>query len=314
MLKRVAVVGSLNCDFVMRVPRRPQKGETVLGTSFDIFVGGKGNNQALACARAGAQVAMIGRIGADHFGSMIAAKLAESGVDCEFLFRDPMVSTGVADILIDADGDNSICVAPQANARLSRRDIEAAAPVLERAGVVLVQLEIPYETAAAAVQLAKASGATVVLNPAPAPPDGKLPAELLSHVDILVPNRTEVELLTGKPAGDLAGAIDAARLLQRLGPKQVILTMGERGALRVDEMGIATVTPAFEVTIQDTTAAGDAFCGALVAALASGKPLPDAVVWGSAGGALACTKLGAEPSLPMREELERLVASRRAAT
>src|SRR4051812_6714411 len=175
-MKRVAVVGSLNCDLVMRVPRRPQKGETVIGSSFDTFVGGKGNNQALACARAGAEVAMIGRVGADHFGGMIERKLAAAGVDCRFLVRDPDVSTGIADILVDADGDNSICVAPQANARLSPRDIEAAAPAIAQAGIVLVQLEIPYDTVAAAVKLARASGAIVVLNPAPAPADGRLPA------------------------------------------------------------------------------------------------------------------------------------------
>src|SRR5262245_18031417 len=156
--KSVAVVGSLNCDFVMRVPRRPQKGETVMGTRFDVFVGGKGNNQALAAARAGAKVSMIGRIGADHFGGMVADKLADAGVDCAFLVRDPEVSTGVAGILIDAEGDNSICVAPQANARLSPRDIEAAAPAIEPASVVLAQLEIPYETVAAAAQRAREAG------------------------------------------------------------------------------------------------------------------------------------------------------------
>jgi ribokinase len=290
--KSVAVVGSLNCDFVMRVPRRPQKGETVMGTSFDVFVGGKGNNQALAAARAGAKVSMIGRIGVDHFGGMVEGKLADCGVDCAFLVRDPDVSTGVAGILIDAEGDNSICVAPQANARLSPRDIEAAAPAIEQAKVVLVQLEIPYETVAAAVQRARAAGAVVVLNPAPAPPDGKLLAEILSHVDIIVPNQTEAEVLTGKPARDMAEAALAARALLGMGARQVIVTMGELGALVVD-----------------TTAAGDAFCGALVAALASGKALSEAVVWGCAGGALACTKLGAEPSLPMRAEIEGLVAS-----
>jgi ribokinase len=310
-MKPVAVIGSLNCDFVMRASRRPQKGETVIGTSFNTFVGGKGNNQALACARAGAQVSMIGRIGADPFGRLIAEKLAESGVDCAYLFSDPSVGTGVADILIDADGDNSICVAPQANARLSPGDIEAAAPAIARAGVVLLQLEIPHATVAAAARLAKASGATVVLNPAPVPPEGVLPADLLSHTDILVPNQIEAEMLTGMPVKDLAGAVAAARRLQELGPRHVIVTLGALGALLLDDAGRAVTIPAFEVAVEDTTAAGDAFCGALVAALASGEALSDALVWGAAGGALACTRLGAEPSLPMREELTRLVALRR---
>lgn len=309
-MNRVAVIGSLNCDLVMRVPRRPRKGETVLGTSFDVFVGGKGNNQALAAARAGAAVTMVGRVGADHFGRMIEDKLAAAGVDRAFLIRDPEVSTGVADILVDADGDNSICVAPQANARLSPRDIEAAAPAIAAASVVLVQLEIPYDTVAAAVKLGKASGAVVVLNPAPAPPQGALPDEILAHVDILVPNQTEAALLTGLPDAGLAGAADAARLLQQLGPRQVIVTLGELGALCADERGTIARTPAFKVDVVDTTAAGDAFCGALVAALAAGKTLAEALVWGAAGGALACTLLGAEPSLARREEIEALVATR----
>lgn len=306
----VAVVGSLNCDLVMRVPRRPRKGETVIAASFDVFVGGKGNNQALAAARAGASVSMIGRVGADTFGRMIEDRLAESGVDRAHLLRDPSVSTGIADIHIDADGDNSICVAPQANARLSPDDIEAAAPAIERAAVVLVQLEIPYETAAAAARRARAAGAMVVLNPAPAPPGGELPAELLSHVDLLVPNQTEAALLCGMATDDLAGAIEAARRLQRLGAKQVIVTLGELGAVLLDEAGNHVTTPAFEVAVVDTTAAGDAFCGALAAALAEGRPPREAMVWGAAAGALACTRLGAEPSLPRRAELERLVASR----
>jgi ribokinase len=256
-MKQVAVVGSLNCDLVMRVPRHPRRGETIIATSFDTFVGGKGNNQALACARAGARVSMIGRAGADQYGDMIAETLAEAGVDCEFLIRDRSVSTGVAQILIDAGGDNIICVAPQANARL--------------------------------------------------------PPELTSAVDLIVPNQTEAELLTGVPAGDVAGATEAAHVLQRQGAARVIVTMGEIGALVVDDGGDAALVPAFQVIVEDTTAAGDAFCGALVAALAAGEPLLEAALWGAAGGALACTRLGAEPSLPGREEIARLVAVNRPA-
>src|SRR5262249_28138128 len=153
------------------------------------------------------------------------------------------------------------------------------------------------------------AGAMVVLNPAPAPPDGKLKGEIMSYVDIIVPNQTEVELLTGIPATDFAGAAEAARALQRMGARQVIVTMGELGALLLDEGGVETRVSAFEVAVVDTTAAGDAFCGAFVAALAAGKAVPEAAVWGAAGGALACTKLGAEPSLPGREEIEELIAS-----
>ena len=309
-MKRVVVIGSLACDFVMRVPRRPEKGETVIGTSFDTFVGGKGSNQALACARAGAEVSMIGRVGADPFGDMLIDKLERAGVDCRFVVRDVEVGTGVAQILVDAEGDNCIAVASRANARLSPRDIEAAEPAIGRAGIALLQLETPLDTAVAAVRLAKASGARVVLNPAPAPADGALPPELYRHVDLLVPNQSEAELLTGRAAVDLGGALEAARILTARGAAAVIVTLGQLGALLVDEGGVATTVPAFEVEVRDTTAAGDAFCGVLVAALAGGKSLADAVVWGSAGGALACTRLGAEPSIPAKEDVERLVLSR----
>jgi ribokinase len=307
---KVVVVGSLACDFVMRVPRRPQKGETVIGTSFDTFVGGKGNNQALACARAGGRTSMVGRVGADGFGDMILQKLDEAGVDHRFVLRDPEVSTGIADILVDADGDNSICVAPQANARLSPADMDAAAAVLGGAGVLLVQLEIPYPTAARAAEIARASGAVVILNPAPAPERGPLPPELVAHVDLVVPNQTEAELLTGIAASDPTRALDAARALQRGGFREVVVTLGELGAVVLDARGTQAHVPAFQVSVEDTTAAGDAFCGALAAALASGKSLGEAALWGSAAGAVACTRLGAEPSLPSRTEIEQLLRTR----
>lgn len=306
--ERVVVVGSLNCDFVMRVPRRPGKGETVIGTSFDTFVGGKGNNQAIAAARAGAAVSMIGRVGADHFGGMIEDKLAAAGVDRSFLIRDREISTGVAGIVIDAEGDNSIVVAPQANGRLSPADLEAAAPAFADAAVVLVQLEIDLATVAAAVKMGRAAGATVVLNPAPAPPAG-LPAEILASVDLVVPNQSEARILTGIAAEDFPGAALAARALQGAGAREVIVTMGELGALWLDGSGGVATTPAFPVEVLDTTAAGDAFCGALVAAIALGKSRPEVIRWASAAGALACTKLGAEPSLPHREEIARRIAA-----
>jgi ribokinase len=307
---RVVVVGSLNCDLVMRVVRRPRKGETVIAESFDTFVGGKGCNQALGCARAGGTVAMVGRVGRDGFGDRIAATLAESGVDCAFLVRDEFVGTGIADILIDGDGENTICIAPQANARLSLADIAAAASAIASAGVVLLQLEIPYETAIAAARLARASGARVVLNPAPAPPTGTLPAELLANVDVIVPNQSEAELLTGASAHDESSAIDAARALQELGVPMAVVTMGALGAVLVEGASPPLVRRAFEVQVLDTTAAGDAFCGAFAMALAAGEPGSEALAWAAAAGALACTKLGAEPSLPSREDIERLLAER----
>lgn len=308
--KKICVVGSLSYDLVMRVPRRPLKGETIIGTSFNTFVGGKGNNQALAAARAGARVAMIGKIGQDSFGDQVAAKLNETGVDTNFLFRDPDLSTGIADILVDADGDNSISIAPQANGRLCPADIDAAKSSIQESAFMLLQLEIPLPTVIHAAQLGKSLGLTVILNPAPAPADGHLPDELLSAIDIIIPNQTEAELLTGIKVVDIVSAVEAAKLLQKKGLKQVIITMGEMGALLVDESSVPHMTPAFEVDVHDTTAAGDAFCGGLLAALAAGHDFETALNYGCASGALATTKLGAEPSLPQASEVQKLVDQR----
>ena len=310
-MKKIAVVGSLSCDLVMKVPRRPQKGETIIGSSFNIFVGGKGNNQALAAARCGAAVSMIGKVGQDSFGDQVRDKLLETGVDISYLFRDTQVGTGIADILVDGDGDNSISIAPQANGRLSPADIDAACPKIKEASYMLLQLEIPISTVIYAARLARSLGLTVVLNPAPAPADGKIPDELLSTVDIIIPNQTEALLLTGINVIDSDSAVEAARILQKKGLKQVIITMGEIGALLVNENDIAHMTPAFNVEVQDTTAAGDAFCGGLLAAMAAGETIESAMDFACAAGALAATRLGAEPSLPPLSEVKKLVETRR---
>jgi ribokinase len=309
-MSKIAVVGSLSCDMVMQVPRRPQKGETIIGTAFNIFVGGKGNNQALAIARNGAAVNMIGKIGTDLFGDRVAAKLEETGVNTKFLYRDSEIGTGIADIIVDAEGDNYISIAPQANGRLCARDIDNAKSAIQECSYLLMQLEISVETVTHAAKLAKELGLTVVLNPAPAPADGILPDELLKHVDIIIPNQTEAELLTGIKVVDIISAIDAAKALQSKGIKQVIITMGEMGALLVDDNCMPHMTPSFEVSVTDTTAAGDAFCGGLLAALASGKKLHSAMDFACAAGALATTKLGAEPSLPTLTEVKQLVETR----
>lgn len=311
-MKKICVVGSLSYDLVMRVPRRPQKGETIIGSSFNTFVGGKGNNQALAAARCGADVAMIGKVGKDSFGDQIAAKLMESGVDIKFLFRDTDVSTGIADILIDADGDNSISIAPQANGRLNPHDIDSAKSTIQECHYMLLQLEIPIPTVVHAAKLGKSLGLTVVLNPAPAPVDGKLPDELFKHVDIIIPNQTEAELLTGVKVVDITSAVDAAKLLQEKGLKQVIVTMGEMGALLIDERAVPHMCPSFQVDVLDTTAAGDAFCGALLASMAKDANLESAITFACAAGALATTCLGAEPSLPNLTEIVQLVELRQA--
>ena len=304
MPARVTVVGSLNMDLVVRAPRIPRPGETIIGGEFRTVPGGKGANQAVAAARLGAQVAMVGRVGGDAFGGLLLENLAAAGVDPAFVTRDPQAATGVALIEVDDAGQNSIVVVSGANMRLAPADVEAAAAAIGVADVLLLQLESPLETVTRAAQVAHARGVTVILNPAPARP---VPAGLLGLVDVLIPNESETALLTGLPVGDQEEAQAAAAALRRMGVATVILTLGERGALLAYEGG-AELFPAFDVTPVDTTAAGDAFVGGLAVALAEGRPLREAVRWGNAAGALATTRLGAQPSLPTRQALDDMLA------
>ncbi len=305
----VTVVGSLNCDLVMRVPRHPLVGETVMAESFASFVGGKGNNQAIACARAGGAVAMVGRVGADAFASLVLERLSAAGVDHRFVTRDAEAGTGVATITVDAAGANAICVAAQANARLSPADVDAAAEVVDVASVLLLGLEVPAATALAAARRARrrrtGSPPRVLLNPAPAPRGGLQP-DLLAHVDVVILNEPELALLTGVSPDRPEDLQHAASLLRALGARSVVVTLGARGAGVLDESGWTPVAP-FPVDVVDSTGAGDAFCGALAAKLLRGAPLGEAVRWGAAAGALACTVPGAEPSLPLESAIARLV-------
>ena len=301
----ITVVGSLNMDLVTRTPRIPQPGETIIGSDFRTVPGGKGANQAVAAARLGIQVSMVGRVGRDAFAQPLLDNLAAAGVDHTFVAQDPGAATGVALIVVDDAGQNSIVVASGANAHLSPADVDAAESTIAAAAALLLQLESPLETVTRAAEIARAHGVTVILNPAPARP---LPAELLSMVDVLIPNESETELLTGKPVSNQTEIEAAALALRKLGVGTVILTLGERGALLAREDG-AEYLPAFEVTPVDTTAAGDAFVGGFAVALAEGRTLAEAVRWGNATGALATTKLGAQPSLPTRQELEALLST-----
>lgn len=306
MTAHITVVGSLNMDLVARTPRIPQPGETIIGGDFCTVPGGKGANQAVAVARLEARVAMVGRVGCDTFAEPLLANLAAAGIDHTFVTRDPEAATGVALIVVDDAGQNSIVVASGANMRLSPTDVDGAKTAIANADALLLQLESPVETVIRAAGVAHAHGVTVILNPAPARP---LPAELLSLVDVLIPNESETALLTGLPVDDQAEAEAAAVALRELGVGAVILTLGERGALLACE-GKTELFPAFDVTPVDTTAAGDAFVGGFAVALAEGRTLADAVRWGNGAGGLATTKLGAQPSLPTRQDLEVLLAQR----
>lgn len=286
---RVVVVGSANLDFVTRLPHLPAPGETVLGEAYSTAPGGKGANQAVACARAGGQVAFFGALGTDPFAEPLLASLRESGVQ-DWTLRAP-APTGAAFISVSETGENCIVVASGANATLRPEQV----PPLAGVGWLVLQLEIPLDTVLAAAQAAKSAGARVVLNAAPA---RALPAELLRQVDVLVVNEGELRTLAG--GGELRGCL---RHVQALGPQTVVVTLGERGCLALSGE-TWTELPAHPVQVRDTTGAGDTFVGVLVAALSRGEALASALRWAVVGSALACGREGAQPAMPWRAELE----------
>jgi len=293
-------------DLVARSQRIPRAGETVIGGDFRTVPGGKGANQAVAARRLGAQVRMLGRVGMDPFGSQLLDNLSKAGVDAAGVGRDPQAASGIALIMVDDAGQNSILVAPGANMLLAPADIDDSKEVIASAQVLLLQLEIPLETVVRAAQIGHAHGVKVVLNPAPAPVQ-PLPPELAHLVDVLVPNEFEATSLIGLPVDSDEQIRAAASALRATGAANVIITLGGRGALLATAQGFRHF-PAFPVKPVDTTAAGDAFVGCLGAALAEGRTLEEAMRWGNAAGALSTTKKGAQPSLPQRKEVEKLLS------
>jgi ribokinase len=298
----ILVVGSLNADLVVRAPRFPKPGETISGEDLQIIPGGKGANQAVAAARQGISVAMTGRVGNDSFGPELIDNLKQNQVNSDHVQVDAASATGTAIIVVDASGQNSIVLSPGGNGRVSAADLEKVSFADYR--LLLLQLEIPIEAVLAAARRAKESGLRVLLNPAPA---GALPEELISLPDFLLPNESELSLLTGEPVSDISSAESAARRLLERGARNVIVTLGASGALIVNEEGTQHV-PSFKVDAVDTTAAGDAFIGGFASALLQDRSLEEAVRYGCACGALAATKFGAQPSLPARAEVEKLLA------
>ncbi len=299
----VVVVGSLNMDLVVAVERHPKPGETVIGGDLERFPGGKGANQAVAAARLGARVRMVGRVGADAYGAELKRGLEAEGIETADV-AEVEAPTGVALISVSAGGQNAIVVSPGANARLRPGDLNPE-PFAE-AGVVVLQLETPLETAQRAAELGRAAGARVLLNAAPA---RALPAGLLDATDVLVVNEFEAALVAGAAEPEEPeAALALARELARRAPVAVV-TLGARGLVWAGAGGEG-VRPAFEVDPVDTTAAGDAFVGGLAAALAAGEPLERALDYGSAAGALAVTRPGAQPSLPTADEVAGLLNSR----
>jgi ribokinase len=296
-MPNILVVGSLNADLVVRAPRFPEPGETISGEDLQVIPGGKGANQAVAAARLGSNVSMLGRVGKDNFGDFLLDNLRSNQVDLDLVQRDD-ASTGTAIIVVDPNGQNSIVLSPGSNGKVALADVENASFLHH--DLLLLQLEIPMPTVLAAAKRAQENNVRVILNPAPAQ---KLPDEVMGLADFLIPNESELSLLSGMDVKDLSSAEAAARALLQRGAKNVIVTLGSKGALIVTSAQVTHVG-AFKVNVVDTTAAGDAFIGGFATALLSNMSLEEMVQYGCACGALATTKFGAQPSLPTREEVE----------
>jgi ribokinase len=299
----VVVVGSINLDLVMRVGHLPRPGQTVIGRDLRQSPGGKGANQAVAAARLGARCSLIGGVGDDSFGDKLLGALSASGVETGPVRRFADCPSGVALIGVEDGGQNAITIIPGANGRMRPEDVAACESLVRQADVLLLQLEIPLDTVEAAMLMARRHGVITMLDPAPAP--GRLP-QALYQADVLCPNESEAESLTGIAVDDLPSAQEAARALRRLGARQALVTLGARGAIVCDEQDVCTHVPNFRVTPTDTTAAGDALAAAVGVALAEGRSLGEAVRFGCAAGALATTRRGAQEAMPTREEVEQL--------
>jgi len=302
MSPRIVVFGSLNMDLIMPAERVPRPGETLACADFTAAPGGKGANQACAAGRLGGRVTMVGRVGTDSFGPKLIESLCSAGVDTSEV-KTVEGSTGAAFILVLPDGENLILLSPGANARFDTEPGLFDRLALTAGDCVLAQLESPLETVAAALAAGRRAGATTILDPAPARP---LPSDLLAGVDWLTPNQTEAASLLGEPGlpiEDYASAESAARRLLAIGPKGVIMKLGALGCLAVTSTTVVR-QPAFPVRAVDTTAAGDAFNGAFAVALAEGCDLAAALRFGCAAAGISVTRMGAQPSMPAREEVE----------
>ncbi|HEV7301013.1 MAG TPA: ribokinase [Tepidisphaeraceae bacterium] len=310
MPKPIVVIGSVNMDLVCRTPSMPAPGETILGSNFVTVPGGKGGNQAVAAAKLGGDVHMVGRVGDDDFGARLLNGLKQHKVNVDHVTVSEGIASGIAMILVDTKGENSIVVAPGANAKVSPADVDAAEDLIAGACCVIMQLEIPLETVKHAIALCQRLGVTTILDPAPAV--ANMPTALFG-VDVLTPNQSEAEILLGQ---DLTHHVTkkrvvdpkqiASELLAR-GPKSVVLKLGAAGAMAMDRDGEIAKANSFKVKVADTTAAGDAFTGGLAVARSEGADINTALRFATAAGALACTGFGAQAALPTRVAVENLV-------
>jgi len=301
MGKKIVVVGSSNTDMIIKVPHVPVPGETIIGGKFSIAAGGKGANQAVAAVRAGGDVTFIARVGEDMFGQQAKDGFVKDNINVDHVLTDKDSPSGVALIFVGEDGQNSIAVASGANANLSPSDVETASDAISSADILIMQLETPLETVQKAASIASENGVKVILNPAPA---RALSDDILRNVSILTPNESEAELLTGIKVASEKDAATAADALMAKGIETVIVTMGSKGAF-VATADSKELVSGFSVKAVDATAAGDVFNGTLAVAIAEGKPLKEAVSFANAAAALSVTKLGAQPSAPKREEIDK---------
>jgi len=300
MHAKVVVVGSLNMDLIVRTPRFPVGGETLAGHGFATAAGGKGANQAVAAARLGARVAMVGCLGDDGNGAELRAGLLAEGIDCSAVATVPGVATGIATILVDDAGQNAIVIAAGGNGEMTAERLADHDGLLEAADIVIAQLEVPMATVEATLARAHALGRTVILNPAPAV--GPLPENWYGLIDYLIPNESEAALLTGIAVDSPQSALQAAQKLLANGARRVLITLGSQGVFYADGERHLHL-PVEPVVAVDTTAAGDTFVGGFAAGLAEGLPLESAIRLGQQAAALAVTRPGAQPSIPHRHEL-----------
>lgn len=298
-MNKIIIIGSSNTDLVIKLKRLPLPGETLFGDMFFMNPGGKGANQAVAAARLGGNIFFIGKIGADMFGGKAINTLRDENINIDYIVNDPVNPSGVAFILIDEFGENSIVVMPGSNFSLSTSDISEKVLDLNSSDLLLMQLEIPLETVCYAAEKAKNTGAKVILNPAPA---AQLPDDLLNNLFLITPNETEAEYLTGVKVTDLASAEKSALIFKEKGVQNIIITLGASGAYVLSD-SVSRIIPASPVKALDTTAAGDVFNGALVVGLSEGMDLIHATDFANKAAAISVTRLGAQSSAPFRTEI-----------
>ena len=297
-MKKICVIGSLNMDLVVNVDTMPKKGQTLIGRAFKEVPGGKGANQAVAMARLGADIRMIGKVGKDSFGETLINQLKYDKVKTNYIHREDCAS-GVAMITVDKNAENSIVVAPGANFKVLEKDIDKCIEAIDESDIVVLQLETPINTIKYALQKSKELGKYTILNPAPAV---KLEDSIIENVDLLTPNETELEILSGVKIENEDDIKKAANVLIEKGVKQLIVTLGSKGSLYIDKDNIK-LKKSYKVEAIDTTAAGDSYTGALAVAFAQDKDIDEAMDYASKVGALAVTKEGAQSSLPTMEDV-----------